>query len=317
MKVKRFLLLACLLFTGFVSVNTAKAVISGVVLSPAIKEVRLEKDQAEVSFTVDISNTTTETADMRLTTVDFGSLDESGGVAFLGRSEQETTVYGLRQWMVLEKENVALEPGQKQSVKVTIENKDSLSPGGHYGAVLVSLARPDNSEDSLTALPSASTLVLVKKVGGEVLSLDLNSTDGNGSLTSLPKSVNLRFQNGGNTHLVPRGIIEVLNPRGKRVAHGTINQASAFVLPESFRQMKVDLTYSTKLLWPGRYKVVTNWRYEGREDFQQSVVEFIYLGSIVSLIIFVVCIVLICIVVRLAIKKRKLIHRSGKQEVSP
>ncbi len=294
------------------SPGSVSAAVNGVVISPAIKELNLSVDQAEASFEVTIRNTTDSTADLRLTTVDFGSLDESGGVAFLGRTEQETTVYGLREWMVLEKQNAVLEPGQSENIKVTVENKDSLSSGGHYGAVLVSLARPDDASDNLTALPAASSLVLLRKSGGELLSLDLKSAETKGGLTSLPDSVNLRFQNSGNTHVVPRGVVEIMGPDGTSVARGTINQASAFVLPESFRQMEVDLTYSKKLLWPGRYKAVTLWRYDGRNDFQENVVEFIYLGTVASLIIFITCIVLICIVVFVTIKKHKLFHRSGK-----
>ena len=290
------------------------AEVSGVVLAPAIQEVTLDENQTEVTFEVTVANSTSQTVDLRLSTVDFGALDESGGVAFLGRSGQETTEYGLKEWMVLEKEHVVLESGENESVKVTIENKESLGPGGHYGAVLVSLARADNGEDSVAVLPAASTLVLLKKTGGEVTQLDLISVTANNSLSKFPSEANLRFQNSGNVHVVPRGTVEVLSPRGGVVAKGTINQASAFVLPGSFRQMSVGLSDSSRWLWPGRYKIVTTWRYDGQNETQQNVVEFIYLGSILSLIILFSCIVLICIVAKYTLTRMKVIHTSGKRK---
>ncbi len=253
----------------------------GIGLSPALQEVTLAPDQASTSFAMRLFNTTDKTTDLHLSTMDFGALDESGGIAFLGRTEQETTVYGLKQWMVLEKDRLTLEPGQSQEVRVTIDNKESLGPGGHYGAVIVTAAEEvQANQDNVAVLPAASTLVLLKKTGGETLQLELDSIKANSSWFALPKSAVLRFKNSGNTHVVPRGTVELYSPTGSLMSRTTINPESSFVLPESFRQFTSAIKLDKQPWLPGRYKTVVNWRWDSQEIFNQTVEYHWYMGKL-------------------------------------
>ncbi len=95
----------------------------------------------------------------------------------------------------------------------------------------------------------------------------------------LPKSVEHRFQNTGNLHLVPRGIVEVHDPAGRVIERGSIDEDSSPILPESFRR------YATKLMpmatgWlPGRYKVLTQYRYDGIDTTTDYTTYFWYMGQ--------------------------------------
>lgn len=254
----------------------------GIGLSPGMQELVLQEGAESASFPVAVTNLTDTAVNLQLSLLDFGALDESGGVAFLGRSGQDTTDYGLRQWMRLEKDMIALEPGQSEEIQVTIINQDSLRPGGHYGAVVVSVADSAVSGgESVAVHPAASTLVLLKKTGGEIELLKLNSIFTNSSLINLPKSAELTFENTGNIHLVPRGTVELYGPTGTKISSSVINESSAYVLPESSRLFQQELTRGSQPWLPGKYRLVTTWRFDGRDAVETVEKTYWYIGKLV------------------------------------
>lgn len=272
--------------------GTAHAV-NGIGLSPAIREVVLGETDKEARFTMTVSNTTTESVVLKLTTLDFGALDDSGGIAFVGRTAQESTARGLREWMRIEQEVVVLGAGESREVGVIIENKDSLSPGGHYGAVVVSAAQPASGNDSVAVLPAASTLVLLKKTGGENYGVKLDTIKANSSLIKLPRNITIVFKNEGNTHVVPRGVVELKNPFGKLVSRGTINETSSFVLPDSSRRLSVEMTQYKQPWLPGRYRLETTWRYDGTDAVETTVQYRFFLGKITIFLLVFACAVFV------------------------
>lgn len=263
--------------------------VQGIGLSPALKEVSIGKDETSVSFDISVANTTEQRADLKLRVLDFGALDDSGGIAFVGRTAQESATRGLREWMELDEDTLTLNSGESRDVKVTIENRDTLSPGGHYGAVVVSAANPGSGSDSVAVLPAASTLVLLKKTDGENYSLKLDELKANSSLINLPKSATMTFRNEGNTHVVPRGVVELKNPFGKLVARGTINETSSFVLPDSSRRLTVEMMSYSQPWLPGRYRLETTWRYDGTDKAETVVYHKFFIGKMILVVIFMLC----------------------------
>src|SRR6266702_3940346 len=85
---------------------------SGFSMSPFFQEVNLEKDQTQSNFVLEIANNTQALATLKLSVVDFGALDESGGVAFLGSADDLNNKYSLASWVSLEKDSVAINPGE-------------------------------------------------------------------------------------------------------------------------------------------------------------------------------------------------------------
>lgn len=241
----------------------------GFSLNPFFREITLEENQAEASFLLEISNNEEMPAIFKLSVVDFGALDESGGVAFLGSSENFK--YRLASWISLEKDALVVAPDEKQSVKITIKNKESLSPGGHYAAVVLRLENEENiakQEPAKIAIdPSFASLIFVRKIGGEIYELALKNWEMNNNFFRLPSKIKLRFQNTGNVHLAPRGIVKITDPLGRVVARGIINPESALILPETFRVFPVSIQKTAISFIPGRYKVSLEHRYDGKDDF--------------------------------------------------
>jgi len=246
------------------NVPVVSAALTGIELSPVTKEIVLQPEDTQKTLSVLIKNRTRLTKQLDITARDFGSLNETGGVLFTG-STGYTEKYGLASWLTLETSSIVLEPGAERKVLVTVDNRESLGPGGHYGAILVSVNDKDSSSGNQVAVQQEiSSLVFVNKTGGAKFDLKLDSFSLNSSAFRLPNTVKLRFHNPGNVHVVPRGTAQLKNASGKIVAQGIINEESAYILPESYRQLITELRpVGRPLNLPGKYHLEVAYRYDG------------------------------------------------------
>lgn len=313
---KAAIILSTLVISFFYRLNPvfAQTTDSGFILSPPFKEIVLEKEASPSSYFIEITNNTPLHQTFHLSVVDFSSLDESGGVAFLGtRPEILERKYSLASWVSLEKDVLEADSRKLQKIKVTIVNKESLSPGGHYAAVVVTLNSQKEKSRNISLNAAFASLIFVKKSGGEIYRLDLLGKEIRSRSLGLPNKIDLRFQNSGNVHLVPRGTITLTDPRGVLISSGAINPESGIILPESFR---VYHTVLGRLAWPilpGFYAFNTQYRYEGREDFVKNSTLFFFpgIGGIAALVIFLLTISFVLL--RILLKKHekhKIFHKS-------
>jgi len=313
--------LAGLLLAGLVgAVQSPHAhALSGITVAPAINNIVLAPTDQDAGFELTITNRNSVVQSVKLTGLDFGSLDESGGLFFIGqKATANQTKYGLNSWLEFDNTALTLNPGQSKAVKVTIDNKQSLAPGGHYAAAVVTPVNENGKgpADHVAVVPSTSALILLRKSGGDVEDLRLDQIDTHGAGRFVfPTMVTLRFQNAGNVHLVPRGVVTVTDSLGHAVAKGIINEDSGFVLPETFRKFPVPLQRLDGRALPGRYTITVAWRYDGSQAFQKSVVKFYYLVHFWYLFLAIACIALICFVVLKTRLWRKVIHRGRKTPV--
>jgi hypothetical protein len=266
----------------------------GFTIAPLFQEISLEKDQSSNSFSVDVTNATDAPEVLRISVLDFGTLNETGGVAFLGSSSDFK--YSLASWVSLEKDAIVLNPGETQTVKGTIENKESLSPGGHYGAIFFKSEDQNVSESNSSSVafdPSFASLLFVRKIGGEAYSLNLKSQEINAKLFFLPSKVQLRFQNTGNVHVYPRGIVSLTDPLGREVRKGIINTDSGIILPETFRIYPTDLIKIATAYLPGRYTLTIGYRFDGKNDFTIVQTKILIIPPFFSLLIILAVLTLI------------------------
>jgi hypothetical protein len=252
----------------------------GFYVNPPFTDVEIKPDSEESSFELEIGNRSQTEAVFKMTVADFGSLDETGGVAFLTVSKDNNErKYALASWISLERDLVTVSPGKTEKIKVTILNKGSLTPGGHYGAVLATVKSASGvSSDAVGVNQSLATLIYVLKAGGEKPSLVFKSLEFGKNLFYFSKTVKLRFWNNGNVHVVPRGTVEVKNISGEIAAKGIINEGSVRVLPESFRVMELPMRKVKFWNWPGKYTIEVNFRYDGNEILTNVKTEIFYVG---------------------------------------
>ncbi|MDB5176263.1 MAG: exported protein of unknown function [Candidatus Saccharibacteria bacterium] len=265
-------------------------VASGIAISPFLQKVTINQADAQKVFTVTLTNNTHFTQEVALSARDFGSLNETGGILFQGENDY-TQKYGLTSWISLESTSVVLEPSASKSVLVTVQNRLSLQPGGHYGAIIASINNRDpTSGNKVSVQQELTSLVFVNKLGGARYDLRLKTITWNGNLFTLPSTVTLRFQNPGNVDVIPRGQVKLKNAGGRVVAQGIINDDSSFVLPESYRQMYVPLQRlaASPVEPPGPYSISVSYRYDGLDRTVTRTEHFIYASAALWLLVIII-----------------------------
>lgn len=281
--------LICLLVSAFWPAAESLALAGGgFEVSPAYGQIDIAKNQAEVTYDIELTNHNAQDQAFALSMLDFGSLDEDGGVAFLGNAAgQLDHKYGLASWIVLPENTLTVPAGKTVTIPISIINKDSLAPGGHYGALLATaLTAGDGRSDSVGVKQVLSGLLLVTKAGDLREKIALASEKSNERWWQLPSEVTQRFRNTGNVHLVPRGVVSVKDPLGREVVRGAINQDSKVILPETYRNYTSELIPVARAWWPGRYRVVTTFRYDGTDQLQSFEQDFTYAGAVVIWLVF-------------------------------
>jgi hypothetical protein len=304
-KISFWLVLATLLSTLFALGSPACAAskaspktitYKGITLTPAIENVSLSPGRAGATFKVTVGNTLKQPVSLAASSLDFRSLNESGGVAFIGSgASQLQHKFGLANWLTIPTQPILLKPGGSQDVSITINNRSDLSPGGHYAAVLFKATGASGSgTNRVNVNQVVSALVFVKKQGGEVYSLQLKDPGIGNQLVKLPSNIDLEIQNTGNTQTVPRGTLSITDPLGHQVRRGIINPDSSLVLPDSTRLYRTSIFKVARAWLPGRYRVVITYRPEDSDQattaeykfFYAALPSFIALGAGVTLSIF-------------------------------
>jgi hypothetical protein len=264
---------------GFLSIPIALAATptNTISISPPFQEVNISATESQKSFVVSITNDAVTVDDFHLSVKDFGSVGEFGGIALLSQTDDYSKKYGLASWISLEKDTLIIPPQKTQRLKITITNKDSLFPGGHYAALLVTSINPETGKE-VSLKPVLTSLILARKLGGQVYNLSLESANQGASLLDPPEQINLRFKNTGNIHLIPRGLITVVDPIGREISRAAINENSDFVLPETIRSLIVPLPKEDFSFIPGSYKVNIAYRYVGTDSLIYFQANYFYIG---------------------------------------
>ena len=265
---------------------------TGITVSPAFAQIAL-KDEAEHPVTFQITNNLSQPQTILLSTADFNSLNESGGLFFVGTNPLEIqNKYGLANWMSFSQPKVTIPPKQTASLTVVILNRADLASGGHYGALMMAIDTGTSlpgQKNKIALQPIASSLLFVDKVGGDIYRLNLTTVQAPHNFLGPPTKVTLRFQNNGNTHLTPRGTVTITDPHGKVVSRGIVNENSALILPEKARLYTVDLSKVSTPVAPGRYRLVVNYRFDGYDQFRTYQKSFFVLPfNLIALAIIVV-----------------------------
>ena len=246
-------------------------------LTPALSDVVLSEvgEIREIPFTIFNETAVDEIVD--LSVVDFGPLGETGGLAFIG-TENQSWSHRLSGWLTLDQRRVTISARSSAQATVRLENRSDLTPGGHYAAVLASLATEDaDRQPDIGWQGVLSTQFYVLKKGGETYNLDLLDVKPSGTLWRRPATLSLRWRAGGNTHVIPYGEITISSAGGQVVGRGIINEDSAIILPESTRVIAVRL--DNQRWWPGRYKTTISFHHQAVEEVQIQEFYFWYIPA--------------------------------------
>jgi len=168
-----------------------------------------------------------------------GSSDPKQTVVLLGTDRGP---HSIRDFVELPANSITIPHGQRARFAVLVSVPPNAQPGGLYGSVVVGTATKVGSERGTGAAGSnpiitrIGTLLFVRVEGDarEAGVLKNFSLIGNDALvTGGPISFSLLYENSGNVHLNPYGVISVKNMIGSPV--GKIEIEPWFALPDSLR----------------------------------------------------------------------------------
>ncbi|MFA6005577.1 MAG: hypothetical protein WC775_03795 [Patescibacteria group bacterium] len=214
--------------------------VRGLELFPAFSEVVLDKPEQVKEIDITLTNHYPFPISVKVFPIDFKQAGNHGQIDFIGQNSKSYS-YSLASFLTFENTLYTIEPRQSQTVRVSAKNRDDLSPGGHYAAVVMQIENGVENTEGTKVTHALSSLILLRKVGGELFNLSLVNISWPHSAVhfSIPKAIELLFQNEGNVHMIPYGRVEIRDMFNRLVSKGVINVASERVFPETQRYIRV------------------------------------------------------------------------------
>ncbi|MFH1233496.1 MAG: hypothetical protein V1649_02480 [Patescibacteria group bacterium] len=195
-----------------------------------------------------IANRIGRTMNFNINVEDFkGSSNPEETVVLLGK---EKGPYSLKDYIQPEITNFTLNHGQRITLPVKISIPKDAEPGGLYGSVLIT-TNPPEPQGEVEKEKAKGQMKMVSRLGCLVFIRVKGEAKEDGLLKNFitskkfyenaseknPVSFQIFFENKGNVHLNPYGIIEIKNLLGKKV--GEIEMEPFFAMPDSLRKREV------------------------------------------------------------------------------
>ncbi|KXK10224.1 MAG: hypothetical protein UZ22_OP11002000869 [Microgenomates bacterium OLB23] len=212
-----------------------------IVIEPAYQTIDIQKGET-AQATITLTNNTNTPVTFNLFTLNF-TQNENGVVEFLGKDATSYS-YALASYISLPQDSITVEAQSKDTVTITINDRQDLSPGGHYAAVVAQAEGVEQVKSATQFTPALASLLLLRKTGGEIFNLSLKQVSWPFRIIHVgyPKSVSLTFQNEGNIHVIPRGRVEIYDIFGRLTYKGVLNTASKYIFPSSRRTIDVPIS---------------------------------------------------------------------------
>lgn len=238
---------------------------NGLTVSPPLKEITLGPGLLETTTEVTLQNNTNQPISAHLQLIDLKALGDFGGNSIDKANLSDS--YNLANWMELAgSDTVDIQSGKTSTATVKINNKSDLTPGGHYGALIITSASGTGVKSEINITQQLVSLIFVKKLGGEKYGLELKGIDKKGA--DIPQELTTTFKSTGNVHVIPRGYIEIRDPSNTLIAKGILNEDSNMILPGNERRFVTLLQPVSAAKKAGKYKITVFYRYDGQDDFK-------------------------------------------------
>jgi hypothetical protein len=195
-----------------------------------------------------ITNRIGRTMNFNIELEDFrGSDNPEETVVLLGKEKGH---YSLKDYIQPEITNFTLNHGQRIFLSIKISIPQDAEPGGLYGSALITTNPPEpqgetekgKAKGQLKMVSRLGCLLFVRVEGdakeeGSLKNFRTDKKFYESASKKNPISFQLFFENKGNVHLNPYGIIEIKNLLGKKV--GEIEMEPFFAMPDSIRKREV------------------------------------------------------------------------------
>lgn len=218
----------------------AQSAAGAIQIEPAFQEVELTESTGTASAQIKISNTSFTQQTFELSAVDIQQFDNDGRIILADKPVSGAN-FSLSSFITIPQTEVTIQPQSSADIPVLVTNSQSLGAGGHYAAVVARLSAETTSDQ--VVLPAVSSFILVRKQGGEQYNLSLVDSSLNSMFWwhTLPDKLALQFSNQGNSHVIPRGTIDITDQFNRLIIKGIINENSLYIFPNTQRSIEQSL----------------------------------------------------------------------------
>ncbi len=266
-------LFSMLLLLSLTTSVFAQQAATGIGIKPATIEDAAEPGEFK-EYSVGVTNLSDTTQTYYVFTRDIIGV-ESGGVPLYADEDAELTGYELTQWVTLDTEEVTLEPGEEQQVKITIDVPEFATPGSHFGGMFVSLEPPKLRTVGASVGYQVANIISIRVAGDAVVNAQIRQfSTGNYIYGNSTVDFQAIIENKGTVLVRPVGPLEVFNMFGKRVALLTFNESKAGIFPLTRRNFEI--TWEDEGPGFGRYQAILSVVYgdQGKQSTISSTVSF-------------------------------------------
>lgn len=210
-------------------------------VSPVTREYHVNPGDTVIDV-IQITNEATDGKTIYPQVENFTAKAETGAADFYPADEDP---YGtaLATWVEVVGEDRALDmqPGDRANIPFTINIPEDATPGGHFGAIILSSVPPGvELEGSGLSTKSQIAVTIFIRVSGQVKEsgglAEFGFVDPQVWYNYLPVDFFVRFENFGNVHLRPVGNLFIKNWLGRQVASIEANEGYKAILPMSIRR---------------------------------------------------------------------------------
>jgi hypothetical protein len=222
-----------------------------------------------------ISNRIGQTMEFNVEIEDIkGSFDPNQPIIFLAEKKGP---YSLKDYLQPEITKFTLKHGQRIILPVKISIPKDAEPGGLYGAILVS-TNPPFPEGKVEKEKARGQLRMISRLACNFFIRVKGKVVENGYFKDFltkkffekgPIPFQIFFENKGNVHLIPYGIIEIKNLLGKKV--GEVEIEPFYTLPNSLKKSVAE--WERKWLF-GKYTALAGLNRSYQNIIDQKKIEF-------------------------------------------
>lgn len=213
----------------------------GIKLVPSLVDDLVEPGEV-LKKNIRVANIAEVPVTMYASVMDFKPKGEKGKTELI-RPGSEAGAF-MASWINISDEPIEFGPEEEKIISYTISVPEDAGPGGHYGAISFGTKpprlRPGDAEKGAAVSISQQTVSLVLlQVAGDIVekaAIKEFYTDKKMYSTPFETKFAIRVENLGNTHIKPRGMIEIKNMFGKKVATVPVNDKESYVIPDSIRK---------------------------------------------------------------------------------
>lgn len=182
-------------------------------------------------------------------------------------TSKDANEYELASWVSYEESELVVRPGESKDLHFTVKFPENARPGSHMaGIFLADKASKEIKQGSSISFEIGA--ILHFRIAGEVIDdtriREFFTTKTIYSTPYIPFTI--RLENIGNSLARPRGIIDITNMFGKKVASLPVNEETAAVFPKGTREFSP--IWNPEDVQIGRFEAIVALSVEGANGSQ-------------------------------------------------